>query len=113
MSRTHPTPVSSSVQPASQPPSPTPPEIPDPLDTRYPYTYACDLIREFAGNTEQGAKLSRVDASRIRKGIAEAIGMDDVELAMKLADFFRLREARKAIGASTDDHAVRPPRPKP
>lgn len=58
-------------------------------DTRYPYTYACDLIRSAAGYNEHGTKLSRSDASQIRTLIAEIIGMPDEELAKKLADYER------------------------
>lgn len=57
-------------------------------DTRYPYTYAADLIRMTVGAN----KLSRSDASQIRKVIADAIGMNDAELARKLADHFKEHE---------------------
>ena len=55
-------------------------------DTRYPYTYAADLIRMIPD-----AKLSRSEASRIRQTIAKVIGMDDEELAKKLADYYKQR----------------------
>lgn len=61
-------------------------------DTRYPYTYAADFVRSLAGYGDQGAKLSRSDASQIRSGIALAIGMDDAELARKLADHYKANE---------------------
>jgi hypothetical protein len=38
--------------------------------------------------------LSRGDASRIRQGIAEAIGMDDHELACRLSDYFQANQER-------------------
>jgi len=57
-------------------------------DTRYPYTYAADYMRSLAGYGENGSKLSRSDASRIRGGIALALGMDDDELACRLADYY-------------------------
>lgn len=57
--------------------------------TRHPYTHACDLIRCLAGNGESGTKLSRLDASKIRQGIAAALGMDDHELACKLSDYYQ------------------------
>ena len=66
----------------------------DMSDGRYPYTYACDYIRGLAGYNESGTILSRGDASKIRSGIAEAIGMDDVELANKLADYYKRNEKR-------------------
>ncbi len=56
-------------------------------DSRYPYTYACDFIRALAGYNSGGStKLSRADASGIRSGIADALGMEDELLANKLAD---------------------------
>lgn len=63
-------------------------------DSRYPYTYACDLIRSFAGHNQGGTKISRADASQIRTGIAEAIRMDDDELARHLADHYKANEAK-------------------
>ena len=55
-------------------------------DSRYPYTHACDYIRSFGPVGEGGVVLSRADASRIKSAIANAIGMDDREMACKLAD---------------------------
>lgn len=63
-------------------------------DSRYPYTYACDLIRMVAGYSSAGSKLSRLDASLIRTKIAEIIEMDDEELAIKLADYFKENEEK-------------------
>jgi len=71
--------------------------MPDITDTRYPYTYACDYIRGLAGNDENGTKLSRSDASQIRMGIAAALGIDDAELACKLADRFKANDAEIEI----------------
>ena len=61
-------------------------------DSRYPYTYSCDFIRCLAGYSLYGMKISRSDASQIRSGIAEALGMDDVELAQKLSDYYKANE---------------------
>jgi hypothetical protein len=55
-------------------------------DSRYPYTYACDFIRAAGPVGSEGVVLSRSDASQIRQSIAGALGMDDHELACKLAD---------------------------
>ena len=55
-------------------------------DSRYPYTYSCDFIRMAGPVGRGGVLLSRADASRIRQRIAEALGIDDHELACKLAD---------------------------
>jgi len=63
------------------------------IDSRHPYTYADDLIRSFAGYTESGTKLSRADASQILIRIAEIIGMDHYDLAVKLADYYVEHEA--------------------
>ena len=64
-------------------------------DSCYPYTYAADHIRMLAGYTngnERGTKLSRSDASRIRQEIADIIGMNDEELAKKIADKYMIAE---------------------
>jgi len=61
-------------------------------DSRYPYTYACDYIRSLAGYDSEGTKISRSDASFIYSGIAKAIGMNDAELAMLLADYYKKNE---------------------
>ena len=55
-------------------------------DSRYPYTYAADFIRAYSPISSEGCVLSRSGASQIREAIAKAIGMDDEELAAKLAD---------------------------
>ncbi|THF58050.1 hypothetical protein [Pseudothauera rhizosphaerae] len=61
-------------------------------DTRYPYTYAADFLRGLAGYGEGGTKLSRSGASQVLQGIAAALGMDDAELARKLADHYKANE---------------------
>lgn len=61
-------------------------------DTRYPYTYAADYVRSLGGYGEHGTKLSRSEASQIRSGIALALGMDDAELARRLADYYKANE---------------------
>ncbi len=64
--------------------------------SRYPYTEACDGMRlatmDWSG---EGAVLSRFHASLIRKFIADAIGMDDEELACKIAVHAKLRMVGK------------------
>lgn len=62
-------------------------------DSRYPYTYACDFIRMAGPVGSEGVVLSRADASQIRQVFAKAIGMDDYELACKLADAEQARES--------------------
>ncbi len=61
-------------------------------DTRYPYTYACDLIRSIAGYNKDGTKLSRSDAAQIREIFAKVTGLVDVYLAEKLADYYLAHE---------------------
>lgn len=65
-------------------------------NSRYPYTYACDLIRSKGGYGDKGTNLSRSNASQIRQVIAKALSMDDEELAKKLADYFLAN--RKEVG---------------
>jgi hypothetical protein len=57
-------------------------------DTRYPYTYSCDLIRHIAGYNKEGTKLSRSDASKIRELFSKIIGYEDEKLAICLADYY-------------------------
>lgn len=59
------------------------------VDTRYPYTYACDLIRMIAGHEGLSCKLSRSDASQIRELFATVIGIEDETLATMLADYYK------------------------
>jgi len=60
--------------------------------SRYPYTYASDYLRQFGGMDKSGVRLSRSDASQIREAVAKALGMDDEELAKKLADYYVANE---------------------
>lgn len=57
-------------------------------NTRYPYTYAADFIRSLGGYDEGGIKLSRSNASQIRQSIASIIGMEDINLAQAIADYY-------------------------
>lgn len=57
-------------------------------DGRYPYTYACDLVRGWAGYGSDGTKLSRADASEIIGNMADVLGITKEDLAGKLADKF-------------------------
>ena len=52
--------------------------------SRYPYTYAADYLRQISTHGD----LSRADASRIRKTIAAACGIDDATVASALADLY-------------------------
>jgi hypothetical protein len=55
-------------------------------DSRYPYTYACDFVRAAGPVGSEGVVLSRSDASQICRSISNALGMENHELACKLAD---------------------------
>jgi len=55
------------------------------IDSRYPYTYACDFIRTYGPVSKEGVVLSRSDASKIREAISNALGIPDEKLAIKLA----------------------------
>ena len=57
-------------------------------DSRYPYTYACDLIRTKGGYDSTGTRLSRSNASQIRQLFAKVLDIPDDELARKLADYY-------------------------
>lgn len=57
-------------------------------DLRYPWTYAADFIRMLSGYDEEGVKLSRSNASLIRRKISEIMGLDDKYMAEQLADYF-------------------------
>jgi len=52
-------------------------------DNRYPYTYAADLIRSFAG-----PNMSRSEAASVWHGIATVLGLDERETAEKLANYY-------------------------
>ena len=53
----------------------------DKTDSRYPYTYACDHIRSIVG-----PQCSRAQASQVRKLLADLAGIDDEEMARRIAD---------------------------
>lgn len=63
-------------------------EIMDRTDSRYPYTYAADYLREKIGDDYGRGLISRAAASRVRTLIADACGLDDIHVAEKLADAF-------------------------
>lgn len=60
--------------------------------SRHPYTYAAYFIRQFGPVDSSGVVLSRSDAAQIRQAIAEAIGMEDEELAVILSNEFQNSE---------------------
>ena len=74
-------------------------------DPRYPYAYACDLLCILSGLERGFTKLSRTDASRLRQGIAKALGIDDAELAQKLADYYNEHQEELTI-TTTESNKV-------
>lgn len=75
-------------------------------DPRYPYTYACDYIRGLAGYGKGGTNISRGEASAIITGIAQAIGINDEELARKLADYYKANEEEIADKSAQEFLAI-------
>ncbi|MDN7814856.1 hypothetical protein [Burkholderia vietnamiensis] len=62
--------------------------------SKYPYTEAADFIRGRVTDFDErlGIRvptISRSEASQARQAIALALGMDDAELAKKIADYAR------------------------
>ena len=53
---------------------------------RYPYTYCADYLRIEVGDDHSQGMPSRAAMARAKALIAEAIGMDEEELASKVAD---------------------------
>ena len=70
-------------------------------DSRYPYTYSADFIRQIAGmyfnddGMPLGTKLSRSDASQIASTIADALGIDHKTMSEKIADLAIIRKANE------------------
>lgn len=67
--------------------------------SRYPYTYAADYIRKYAGEgypidgvAVKSPKLSRSDASQVRRVFSRVLDLNDEELAKKLADAYLAEE---------------------
>jgi hypothetical protein len=81
-------------------------------DYRYPYTYAADYIRSYGPVSSEGVVLGRSDASQIREAIAKAIGMDDKELALKLADAQLANEQDDEFMKSQTEQLLRAMRPQ-
>ena len=71
-------------------------------DSRYPYTYACDFLRSAAPWDEGGCTMSRSDASQVRQLISLALGVDDKEVAERLADTFLNYEPKIYVFKTND-----------
>lgn len=61
-------------------------------DTRYPYTYAADYIREEVGMRDGSTILSRADAARAIDATAVVFGISAYEFSCKLADAFLAKQ---------------------
>ena len=57
-------------------------------DPKYPYVYACDFIRIISPWDENGGSMSTSQSRYIRRMIAMALGINDEEIAEKLADTY-------------------------
>jgi hypothetical protein len=60
--------------------------------SRYPYTEAADFVRSRVTDFDERLSMrvpsiSRAQASLARSAIADALGMDDEELARRIADY--------------------------
>lgn len=55
-------------------------------DSRYPYTYAADYLRMFVGDDYGKGLISRSAAAAIHHEISRIIGMNEEEMAKKIAD---------------------------
>ena len=71
-------------------------------DSRYPYTYACDFLRSAAPWDEHGCTMSRSDASQVRQLTSLALGVDDKEVAERLADTFLNYEPKIYVFKTND-----------
>ena len=60
--------------------------------TRYPYTYCADYLRIKVGDDCGRGLISRSTAAQIKSVIADAIGMDEEELARRVAEKYIERE---------------------
>ena len=58
------------------------------VDTRYPYTYAADYLRMKIGDDYGKGLISRAAAAHAKALIAKAMGIDEREVACKLADAY-------------------------
>lgn len=62
------------------------------IPTRYPHTYAYDLVREFPAVVDASSgHYSRADASGLVRTYAEATGQDREEVKRALADAYLAR----------------------
>lgn len=59
----------------------------DKTDSRYPYTYAADYLRENARNFD-GSLMSRSTAAQAQQIIADALGIEKEKISRSLADKF-------------------------
>lgn len=74
----------------------------DKTDSRYPYTYAADYLREKVRN-DDGSILSRSVMARVQAVIADAMGMDEkTEIANALADKFIEDNIEGSHGVAVD-----------
>ena len=79
-------------------------------DTRYPYTYACDFIREHCSDWTEIAdgvrvrcpSLSRAQASQVMGAFEKVFGLTHEQMAMKLADTMLAQGAKDSAAQEGD-----------
>ena len=64
------------------------PEDPRRASNRYPYTFACDLLRAKGPHQGVSPTLSRSDASQLMEVVSSALRASKVEIAEALADYY-------------------------
>lgn len=68
--------------------------------SRYPYTYAYDLIRTSIPYGENGCKISRGDCAQMCKILSKVLGVENEDLCKKLADYYIENEEEISKAAS-------------
>lgn len=76
------------------------PHIPEPkqndassyIPGRFPYTYAADHIRTILKVDRDDPLVSRAQAARLKSELARILGMDEAELAAKIANDYLAKQ---------------------
>ena len=79
----------------------------DKTDSRYPYTYAADYLREKVKN-DDGSSMSRSVMAQVQQVIADAMGMSNkLPISEALADKFIEANVELTRGADNNDTKVK------
>lgn len=70
------------------------------INSRYPYTYACDFLREHVSDINPALgfstpTISRAQASQVMHAFEKVFGLTHEEMAKKLADFYLASEEQR------------------